>query len=168
MSYFFMDCLPYHTVFLHPIVRDSQGRKMAKSLGNVIDPLEVIDGISLEGLIEKIKSGNLPQEEIVKSIEEKKKEFPSGIPDCGADALRFGLLAYTVQGRNINLNMLNIISYRMFCNKIWNATKLSLMKIEGFVYKKDLKSLKLSLIDKWILSRLSHSISIVDEVKIIF
>ncbi len=163
MSYFFMDTLPYHTVFLHPIVRDSQGRKMSKSLGNVIDPLEVIDGISLEGLIEKIKAGNLPPSEVAKSIEEKKKEFKQGIPDCGADALRFGLLAYTVQGRNINLNILNIISYRFFCNKLWNATKFALMNLEGFVYTKDIKSLKLSLMDKWILSRLSTAISIVDE-----
>ena len=137
---------------------------MSKSLGNVIDPLEVIDGISLDGLIEKIKAGNLPPQEILKSIEEKKKEFKSGIPDCGADALRFGLLAYTVQGRNINLNILNIISSRFFCNKLWNATKFALMNLEGFVYAKDIKSLKLSLMDKWILNKLSQAISIVEEV----
>ena len=87
-SYMFMDKLPFDTIYLHPIVRDSQGRKMSKSLGNVIDPLQVIDGISLEKILEELKLGNLPEKEVKKCETEKKKEYPQGIPQCGADALK--------------------------------------------------------------------------------
>lgn len=168
MSYFFLDQLPFHTVFLHPIVRDAQGRKMSKSLGNVIDPLEVINGISLEGLIEKIHQGNLPQNEVAKSIEEKKKEFPKGIPECGADALRLGLMSYLVQGKNINLDISRVISYRFFGNKLWNAVKFMhyyCLK-DG---KRDYSSInidsktQLSYIDKWILNKLSRVIKNYDS-----
>ena len=157
MSYFFMDCLPFHTVYLHPIVRDAQGRKMSKSLGNVIDPLEVIDGISLENLIKKLYEGNLPENELKKSVEERQKIFPNGIPECGADALRLGLMSYLVQGRNINLDVSRVVSYRFFGNKLWNATKFLLHYTnQEFTYKKIEKSDKLSFIDKWILNKLSR------------
>lgn len=90
--------LPFKHVFLHPIIRDDFGRKMSKSLGNVIDPLEIIEGCSLEKLLEKLYSGTLEKKELDRAIIEKKKSFPDGIPECGTDALRFGLLAYMIQG----------------------------------------------------------------------
>ena len=93
--------LPFKHVFLHPIIRDAYGRKMSKSLGNVIDPLEIIEGCSLEKLLEKLSVGTLDKSEYDKAIKEKQKTFPEGIPECGTDALRFGLLAYMIQGNAI-------------------------------------------------------------------
>ena len=158
MSYFFMDTVPFHTVFLHPIVKDSQGRKMSKSLGNVVDPIEVIDGTTLEKLIEAIKAGNLPKHEVDKSVNEKKKEFPEGIPECGADALRLGLMSYLVQGKNINLDISRVVSYRFFGNKLWNAIKFLLIYTsKDFTYA-PIDRTKLTFIDKWILNKLSRTI----------
>lgn len=168
MSYFFLDQLPFHTVFLHPIVRDAQGRKMSKSLGNVVDPLEVINGISLEGLIQKIHQGNLPAAEVNKSIEEKKKEFPKGIPECGADALRLGLMSYLVQGKNINLDISRVISYRFFGNKLWNAVKFLLYYCtkdgdRDYTPVEINEKTNLAYIDKWILNKLSRVIKYYDN-----
>ncbi|KAL8429705.1 hypothetical protein Efla_001140 [Eimeria flavescens] len=120
--------LPFKTVFLHPMVRDSQGQKMSKSKGNVIDPLEVMNGISLDGLIAKLHSGNLQPKEIKRSEAVLRKEFKDGIPACGCDALRLGLVAYMRQGRNINLDLNRVVGYRQFANKIWNCTKFALDK----------------------------------------
>lgn len=94
MSIWLLGKLPFKYVFLHPIIRDKDGKKMSKSLGNVIDPVEIIDGTTLEKLKEKVISGNLPQHEVERAIKEKEKDFADGIPECGSDALRFGLLAY--------------------------------------------------------------------------
>jgi valyl-tRNA synthetase len=99
------DQLPFETVFLHAMVRDKEGRKMSKSLGNVIDPLEVINGCTLDSLHAKLDGGNLPPKEIARAKKEQTADFPDGIPECGSDALRFGLLAYTVQGRDISLDI---------------------------------------------------------------
>ncbi|KAL8449704.1 hypothetical protein Emed_002959 [Eimeria media] len=120
--------LPFKTVFLHPMVRDSQGQKMSKSKGNVIDPLEVMNGISLDGLVAKLHKGNLPPKEIKRSEAVLRKEFKDGIPACGCDALRLGLVAYMRQGRNINLDLNRVVGYRQFANKIWNCTKFALDK----------------------------------------
>ncbi|XP_058515674.1 probable valine--tRNA ligase, cytoplasmic, partial [Ochotona princeps] len=120
--------LPFSTVFLHAMVRDAHGQKMSKSKGNVIDPLEVISGISLEDLQKKLRQGNLPEKEIKRAEEVLKKEFPNGIGECGCDALRMGLLAYTRQGRSVNLDLNRVVGYRHFCNKLWNATKFCLDK----------------------------------------
>jgi len=165
MSYMFTDKLPFHTVYLHPIVRDKEGRKMSKSLGNVIDPLHVIDGISLDDMLNLLKSGNLPDSEVKKVTEEKTKEFPEGITECGADALRFGLLAYLSQGKNINLDINRVIGYKGFCNKIWNATKFSISHLSAdFTPVKDLTTLKFQFIDLWILSKLCKTCRNVDKV----
>ncbi|OXB72690.1 UNVERIFIED_CONTAM: hypothetical protein H355_005464 [Colinus virginianus] len=125
------------TVFLHAMVRDAHGQKMSKSKGNVIDPLEVIHGISLEDLQKKLRQGNLPEKEIKRAQEVLKKEFPNGIGECGCDALRMGLLAYTRQGRSVNLDLNRVVGYRHFCNKLWNATKFALDKFaraESIIY----------------------------------
>ena len=158
MSYFFMDDIPFHTVYLHPIVKDKEGRKMSKSLGNVIDPLQVINGAPLEELLQALRDGNLSKNELEKSLNAKKKEFPDGLPECGADSLRLGLMSYLIQGRNINLDLNRVVGYRFFGNKVWNAFKfLKIYTEKGFKFDK-IKKDKLTLYDKWILSKLSKLI----------
>jgi len=119
--------LPFKTVFLHAMVRDAHGRKMSKSLGNTIDPTDVIFGISLENLHNSLKHSNLDPREFEKAKAGQRQDYPNGIPECGTDALRFALCAYTAQGSNINLDVLRVQGYRFFCNKLWNATKFALM-----------------------------------------
>jgi len=122
-----MGKLPFKEVYLHGLVRDAHGRKMSKSLGNIIDPLAVINGISLKALQDTLLDGNLDPKEVKKAQEGQKADYPNGIPECGTDALRFALCAYTSQGRDINLDVLRVQGYRFFCNKLWNATKFAMM-----------------------------------------
>ena len=119
--------LPFSTVFLHAMVRDAHGRKMSKSLGNTIDPVDVIFGSSLENLHSSLYNSNLDPREVEKAKAGQRQDYPNGIPECGTDALRFALCAYTAQGRDINLDVLRVQGYRFFCNKLWNATKFALM-----------------------------------------
>uniref|UniRef100_A0AAY4DA59 valine--tRNA ligase n=1 Tax=Denticeps clupeoides TaxID=299321 RepID=A0AAY4DA59_9TELE len=147
--------LPFREVYLHAVVRDAHGRKMSKSLGNVIDPLDVITGISLEGLHNQLTDSNLDPLEIEKAKQGQKSDYPSGIPECGTDALRFALCAYTSQGRDINLDVNRILGYRHFCNKLWNAVKFA-MKALGENFAPLEKSQSVS--DRWILSRLSAAV----------
>ena len=130
MSLWLTDKLPFDEVLLHPLVCDSEGNKMSKSRGNVIDPLEIIEGTSLDNLISKVTNSNLPKGEQERSVKKLMKEFPQGISECGSDALRFGLLSYMVQSRSINLNINNVVKYRKFCNKIWNSFKFAMAKFE--------------------------------------
>ena len=148
------DKLPFTDVYLHAMVRDKDGRKMSKSLGNVIDPLEVIDGCPLETLIDRLKAGNLRASEVQRAEKAHRDDFPDGIPKCGTDALRIGLLAYTVQGRDINLDIKRVVGYRMFCNKLWNAVRF-MLGVFGDFQPKQFSSLNVSSPrDKFILSRL--------------
>ena len=126
------DTLPFKTVYLHSMVRDKNGMKMSKSLGNVIDPLEVVSGCHLDQLLQKIKDGNLSEKEVKRASEAQKVDFPEGIPECGTDALRFGLLAYTGQGRSINLDIKRLVGYRQFCNKQWNAVRFAVTYLTDF------------------------------------
>uniref|UniRef100_A0A5S6QX45 Valine--tRNA ligase n=1 Tax=Trichuris muris TaxID=70415 RepID=A0A5S6QX45_TRIMR len=157
--------LPFTTIYLHSIVRDAHGRKMSKSLGNVIDPLDVIHGISLSALQQQLESGNLDPAEISRAKEGQKRDYPEGIPECGTDALRFALCAYTGQGRDINLDVLRVQGYRFFCNKIWNACRFTLMTL-GEEFKPE-ETFKLSgsetMVDQWILSRLSTAVHLCNE-----
>jgi len=121
--------LPFEKVYLHALVRDAHGRKMSKSLGNVIDPIAVIEGITLEQLHETLKGGNLDPIEIEKAKAGQKSDFPDGIEECGADALRFALVSYTSQGRDINLDIKRVVSYRHWCNKLWNAIRFAMMNL---------------------------------------
>lgn len=161
--------LPFKTIYLHSMVRDKYGRKMSKSLGNVVDPLEIIGGCSLADLLTKVESGNLPAKEVEKAKKAQRLEFPDGIPECGADALRFGLLAYTQQGRDINLDIGRLVGYRNFCNKLWNAVRFALSHLEGnFVATKNvattvLTNVKVHARDRYILSRLNHAIDVCNE-----
>ncbi|KAM9940527.1 hypothetical protein OXX80_000007 [Metschnikowia pulcherrima] len=151
--------VPFKEVFCHSLVRDAQGRKMSKSLGNVVDPLDVISGISLEALHDKLKVGNLDPKEIEKAAAGQKQSYPSGIPECGTDALRFALCAYTTGGRDINLDILRVEGYRKFCNKIYQATKFVLGRL-GDDYVPPATSAKSgneSLVEKWILHKLTDA-----------
>ncbi|KAI8144679.1 valyl-tRNA synthetase [Fennellomyces sp. T-0311] len=149
--------VPFSEVFCHAMIRDAHGRKMSKSLGNVIDPVDVIEGISLEGLHAKLLEGNLDPREVEKAKNGQKADYPKGIPQCGTDALRFALCAYTTGGRDINLDILRVEGYRKFCNKIWNATRFAMMKLgDDFKPNADAKPTgNESLADKWILAKLN-------------
>ncbi|XP_030640366.1 valine--tRNA ligase [Chanos chanos] len=154
--------LPFKEVYLHAVVRDAHGRKMSKSLGNVIDPLDVITGISLEGLHAQLQDSNLDPVEIEKAKQGQKSDYPSGIPECGTDALRFALCAYTSQGRDINLDVNRILGYRHFCNKLWNAVKFAMRTLgEGFVpWDQAQLCGREGVADRWILSRLCAAVSL--------
>ncbi|KAG0223637.1 AP-1 adaptor complex sigma subunit Aps1 [Actinomortierella wolfii] len=149
--------IPFSEVFCHALIRDAQGRKMSKSLGNVIDPLDVIEGISLQGLHDKLRIGNLDPREIARAEAGQKMDFPNGIPECGSDALRFCLGAYSAFGRDINLDINRVDGYRKFCNKLWNATRFALLKLDdGFVPKVTAdKTGNESLAERWILHKLN-------------
>jgi len=159
MGIFLMNKPPFKTVFLHQIVRDEDGEKMSKSKGNVIDPLDVIDGATLEKIIEGIQQSALSEKEVAEAIDKKKKKFEKykGIPECGADSLRFGLLAYTIQNRFINLDVEKIINWRLFGNKIWQSFRFATLKFpKDFKYQlSSLNHASLSLIDQWILHKLN-------------
>lgn len=153
--------LPFKEVFCHAMVRDAHGRKMSKSLGNVIDPIDVIQGISLDGLQARLREGNLDEKEIAKAAAGQKKDYPKGIPQCGTDALRFTLCAYTAAGRDINLDIMRVEGYRKFCNKLWNATRFALLKLQdGFtpltLEAQDAFQPK-TLVEKWIWHRLNET-----------
>ncbi|XP_066437703.1 valine--tRNA ligase isoform X2 [Eleutherodactylus coqui] len=154
--------LPFREVYLHAIVRDAHGRKMSKSLGNVIDPLDVIRGITLQGLHAQLLDSNLDPAELERAKEGQKADYPSGIPECGTDALRFALCAYTSQGRDINLDVNRILGYRHFCNKLWNATKFAMRGLgDNFTPPpSSLPSGQESLADLWILSRLTLAVDL--------
>ena len=150
--------VPFTEVFCHALVRDAHGRKMSKSLGNVIDPIDVINGISLDALHEKLMTGNLDPKEIKRAKASQKEDFPKGIPQCGTDALRFGLCAYTTGGRDLNLDILRIEGYRKFCNKIYQATKFALLRL-GDDYKPlptECKTGNESLVENWIIHKMNN------------
>ncbi|KZS93907.1 hypothetical protein SISNIDRAFT_474035 [Sistotremastrum niveocremeum HHB9708] len=149
--------MPFREVLCHAMIRDAHGRKMSKSLGNVIDPVDVIQGLELEKLHEKLLEGNLDDKEVAKAKAGQKKDFPKGIPQCGTDALRFALCAYSGGGRDINLEILRVEGYRKFCNKIWNATKFAMLKLdESFVPLSDPEPTGAeSLVEQWILNKLN-------------
>lgn len=118
--------VPFREVYLHAMVCDAHGRKMSKSLGNVIDPLDVITGVTLDQLQEQLRASNLDAAEVERAAAGQRRDYPQGIPECGTDALRFALCAYTAQGRDINLDVLRVQGYRFFCNKLWNATRFAI------------------------------------------
>jgi valyl-tRNA synthetase len=164
MGIYFMGKAPFSDVYLHAMVRDSHGRKMSKSLGNAIDPLDVIQGITLDALTEKTKTYPVPEKLLPKVLDGLKKEYPKGIPESGADGLRFTLSILSGAGRDIKLNVDRVAGYRAFLNKIWNASRFALMRVgEGDIQGIDAVKGDLSLADQWILSRLQRTVEKVDQ-----
>ncbi|TVY41255.1 Valine--tRNA ligase, mitochondrial [Lachnellula subtilissima] len=149
--------VPFTQVYCHSLIRDSEGRKMSKSLGNVIDPQDVIEGIPLEDLHAKLKIGNLAPDEVKAATKYQKSAFPDGIPECGTDALRFALVGYTTGGGDIAFDIRVIHGYRKFCNKIYQATKYVLGNLDAdYVPRKTAKlSGNESLPERWILHKMT-------------
>ncbi|ORY02496.1 valyl-tRNA synthetase [Basidiobolus meristosporus CBS 931.73] len=169
LSTYFSGSPPFKDIYLHAMIRDSQGRKMSKSLGNVIDPLHVINGISLNELRQALHSGNLASEEIKRSESVMEKEFPDGIPACGTDALRFSLVSYTQQTRQINMDISNVTSALHFGNKLWNLCRFSFGRFDtlreyvppisdSLAVPSITKLEEQPLVNKYILSRLADTV----------
>ncbi|CAL5323136.1 unnamed protein product [Camellia sinensis] len=152
--------VPFRKVYLHPMIRDAHGRKMSKSLGNVIDPQEVINGITLEALHKRLEQGNLDPTELEVAKEGQKKDFPTGIPECGADALRFALVSYTAQTDKINLDIQRVVGYRQWCNKLWNAVRFAISKLgDDYTPPTNIVPDVMPFSCQWILSVLNKAIS---------
>jgi valyl-tRNA synthetase len=151
--------VPFKTVYVTGLIRDDDGNKMSKSKGNVIDPLDMIDGISLEDLLEK-RTGNMMQPKMAEKIKKQTaKQFPDGIESHGTDALRFTLAALASTGRDINWDMKRLEGYRNFCNKLWNASNFVLMNTQEFDCGfKSNTNMTFSLADKWIMGQYQNTV----------
>ncbi|WP_180162468.1 valine--tRNA ligase [Acinetobacter sp. YH12069] len=149
--------VPFKTVYVHGLVRDSEGQKMSKSKGNVLDPLDLIDGVDLETLVQKRTTGLMNPKQAAKIEKSTRKEFPEGIQSYGTDAVRFTFCALANTGRDIKFDMKRVEGYRNFANKIWNATRFVMMNCEEQVIGQEVRQDLWELPEQWIVSRLQKA-----------
>ncbi len=159
----FMDDVPFKEVYIHGLIRDGEGQKMSKSKGNVLDPIDLIDGIELEELISKRTSGMMQPQMAVKIEKTTRKHFPDGIESYGTDSLRFTFASLATQGRFINFETGRIQGYRNFCNKLWNAARYVISNVETQSIKINEGNMKFGLAERWITSKLSDAVSATHE-----
>jgi valyl-tRNA synthetase len=148
--------IPFNKIYIHGLVRDSEGKKMSKSIGNVIDPIDIIEGISIEKLIEKRTESLINEKQKANIVKKTKRDFPNGIKEYGADALRFNFCAMASTGRDINFDLNRIEGYRNFCNKLWNASRFIMLTCDGYEYKENLNTSAATIFDKWIMYKLDN------------
>ena len=148
--------IPFNKIYIHGLVRDSEGKKMSKSIGNVIDPIDIIEGISIEKLIEKRTESLINEKQKANIVKKTKRDFPNGIKEYGADALRFNFCAMASTGRDINFDLNRIEGYRNFCNKLWNASRFIMLTCDEYEYKENLNTSAATIFDKWIMYKLDN------------
>ncbi|MFA6038592.1 MAG: valine--tRNA ligase [Legionellales bacterium] len=155
--------VPFKEVYIHGLITDQDGQKMSKSKGNVIDPIDLIDGIDLESLVKKRTANMLLTKQAQKTEKQTRQQFPNGIPAFGTDAVRFTFCAQASTGRHIQFDLNRFEGYRNFCNKLWNAARFVLMNTEGLITSDKPKNLPQSLPDRYILTQLSLTIANVKQ-----